>query len=146
MRVLTFASVVALTFEITFSGIGHASESLPKTVNTQLPYPAGVSLMHDPMGWTFRQSGTHLPLYFNEKDSPDKSVCNSECEKQWIPLLVTLANEKSLGQWTIFVRKDGRLQWAFKNRPVYSHIHDTPGKPNGDDVDGVWHLMPHFRS
>ncbi|MEP6549169.1 MAG: hypothetical protein ABJD53_17050 [Gammaproteobacteria bacterium] len=63
---------------------------------------------------------------------------------QWIPLLVS-AGEKSLGEWTIFVRKDGRRQWAFKQRPVYTHIHDSPDMPTGDGVDGVWHLMPHFQ-
>jgi predicted lipoprotein with Yx(FWY)xxD motif len=112
---------------------------------TQLPYPAEVSLVQERMGWTFRQSPSGLPLYLYEPDSPVTSVCNSACESKWIPLLAP-AGEKPLGDWTIFVRKDGRRQWAFEQHPVYTHLHDTPATPTGDREDGVWHLMPHFRS
>src|SRR5665213_208767 len=144
MRGLPFATVV-VALGLAFSISAQASESLPKTLSTQLPYPAGVSLVQDRMGWTYRQSSTDLPLYLYEKDSRDKSVCNSACETQWIPLLAP-TSEKSLGEWTIFVRKDGRRQWAFEQRPVYTHIHDAPDSPTGDGEGGVWHLMPHFRS
>jgi predicted lipoprotein with Yx(FWY)xxD motif len=51
---------------------------------------------------------------------------------------------KSLGQWTIVVRKDGVRQWAFKGRPIYTHIHDSPETATGDGDAGTWHLMPHF--
>jgi predicted lipoprotein with Yx(FWY)xxD motif len=125
------------------STTGGASESIPKALNTQAPYPAAVSLLHESGGWTYRQSGTSAPLYFNEKDSPDKSACDSACETQWYPLLAEPA-EKSVGEWTAFKRRDGRRQWAFKKRPVYTHIHDSADHPMGDGMDGVWHLMPHF--
>ena len=120
-----------------------ASETVPKTVNTQAPYPAAVSLVHESEGWTYRQSGTSAPLYFNEKDSPDKSVCDSACETQWYPLLAP-ADKRSVGEWTAFKRKDGRRQWAFKRRPVYTHIHDSADKPIGDGEAGVWHVLPHL--
>src|SRR5665213_733721 len=130
MRGLSLATVVMIIETISCAP-GHASESLPKTMSAQLPYPAAVSLMQDRMGLTYRQSPSGLPLYLYGADSPGKSACNSTCEMQWIPLLVS-AGEKSLGEWTIFVRKDGRRQWAFKQRPVYTHIHDSPDMPTGD--------------
>jgi predicted lipoprotein with Yx(FWY)xxD motif len=139
---LSLATFAALTLTL-MATPGRSAESMPTTVNTDLPYPAAVSLVQESGGWTFRQNLTSAPLYFNEKDSPDKSVCDSACETQWHPLIAK-AGEKSLGEWTIFRRKDGRRQWAFKKRPVYTHIHDSPDKPNGDGLDGVWHLMPHF--
>ncbi len=144
MRSLNFAAVV-VALGLIISATGHASESALKTSITQLPYPAEVSLVQEQMGWTFRQSSSNLPLYLYEPDSPTKSVCNSACETQWIPLLAP-AGEKPLGDWTPFMRKDGRQQWAFEQHPVYTHLHDTPDMPTGDGVDGVWHLMPHFRS
>ena len=122
---------------------GGASETVPNKVNTQAPYPAAVSLVHESQGWTYRQSGTSAPLYFNQKDSPDKSQCDAACETQWYPLFAQ-ANDKSMGEWTAFRRKDGRRQWAFRRRPVYTHIHDSPDKPIGDGEDGVWHVLPHI--
>jgi predicted lipoprotein with Yx(FWY)xxD motif len=122
---------------------GHSDETIPKAVNTQLPYPAVVSLVQESGGYTFRQNETNAPLYINERDSPGKSVCDDACESQWFPLIAK-ANEKPLGEWTAFKREDGRWQWAFKKRPVYTHIHDSPDQPNGDGMEGVWHLMPHF--
>jgi predicted lipoprotein with Yx(FWY)xxD motif len=124
-------------------GTGGASESVPKEVNTQAPYPAAVSLVHESQGWTYRQSGTSAPLYVNEQDSPGKSVCDSACETQWYPLFAQ-AGEKSMGEWTVFKRKDGRRQWAFRKRPVYTHIHDSPDKPIGDGEGGVWHVLAHL--
>ena len=136
------SSVAVLLIGIVFTTAG-ASEAIPKAVNTQAPYPAAVSLVHESGGWTYRQSGTSAPLYFNEKDSPGVSACDAACETQWYPLMAE-ADGKSIGEWTAFKRKDGRRQWAFKKRPVYTHIHDSPDKPIGDGMDGVWHLMLHF--
>lgn len=148
MRGLTFATAVALTLEFTVSATGHAAETAPKTVNTNMPYPSQVSLMHERSGWTYRKSSVRsekagLPLYFSDADSPGKSVCYGECAMRWVPLIAP-ATEKSLGQWTIVVRTDGLLQWAFKGRPIYTHISDTPENPTGDGDQGTWHLMPHF--
>lgn len=144
MRILTFATVV-VAFGLAIGRTGHAAETIQEALNTQLPYPAAVSLVQDRMGWTFRQSPSNLPLYLYGPDSSGKSVCERACESQWIPLLAS-AGEKPLGYWTIFVRKDGRQQWAFEQRPVYTHLHDKPDMPTGGGVEGVWHLMPHFRS
>ncbi|MGH8255018.1 MAG: COG4315 family predicted lipoprotein [Steroidobacteraceae bacterium] len=117
---------------------------MPQSI-TQLPYPAEVSLVHERMGWTFRQDTSNLPLYLYEPDSPGQSVCDSACEKQWVPLLAP-AGEKPLGDWTIIVRQDGRRQWAFERHPVYTHLRDTAGEAAGDGAASAWHPMPHFRS
>ncbi len=137
------ATVAILMLGLVSSPSG-ASESIPKTLNTQLPYPTAVSLVHESTGWTYRQTATSAPLYFNEKDSPGKSACDSACETQWYPLIAQAHDQRILGEWSTFKRADGRLQWAFRKRPVYTHIHDSPDKPVGDGEDGSWHLMPHF--
>lgn len=60
-------------------------------------------------------------------------MCDAGCETQWYPLFAR-ANDN----------KDGRRQWAFRNWPVYTHVHDSPDKPIGDGEDGVWHVLPHI--
>jgi len=122
---------------------GHAAETLPRTANLQLPYPVEVSLVRDRMGWTFQQSPSGLPLYIYEADSPGKSACNGACAKKWPPLIAP-KGETSVGEWTIFVRTDGRRQWEFKGRPVYTHVPDKRAVPSGEG--GLWKLMPHFHS
>jgi predicted lipoprotein with Yx(FWY)xxD motif len=121
-----------------------AAHSVQPILNTQLPYPAEVSLVQEAQGWTFRQSPTNLPLYLYEPRLSGATACDSACRRQWIPLLAP-AGEKPLGDWTIVVRKDGRQQWAFEQHPVYLHRHDGPDRPSGGSP-GPWHLMPHFRA
>jgi predicted lipoprotein with Yx(FWY)xxD motif len=137
------AVVVAAVMLGVLSAPVRASEIIPKAVRTQAPYPAAVSLVHESAGWTYRETKTGAPLYFNQKDSPGKPVCNRACETQWFPLLAQ-PDDRPTGDWTIFVRKDGRRQWAYRKRPVYTHIHDSADKPTGDGEDGVWHVMPHY--
>src|SRR5947209_17024576 len=86
VRRLLLTTLTAATIGLA-SAIGGASETVPNTVNAQAPYPAAVSLVQESGGYTSRQSGTSAPLYLNEKDSPDKSVCAAACETQWYPLL-----------------------------------------------------------
>ncbi|HEX4050451.1 MAG TPA: hypothetical protein VHY19_06205 [Steroidobacteraceae bacterium] len=111
---------------------------------TQLPYPAQVSLVQESTGWTYRQNATNLALYLYEPATTN-IPCNAACEQQWVPLLAP-TNEKPLGDWTIFVRSDGRAQWAFQQHPVYTRLHDAAGHAAAQPVDGAWRLMPHFRS
>jgi predicted lipoprotein with Yx(FWY)xxD motif len=111
---------------------------------TQLPYPAQVSLVQEPTGWTYRQSSTNLPLYLYEPASV-KTPCSAACERQWIPLLAP-AHARPLGDWTLLIRRDGRAQWAFQQHPVYTRLHATPDEAAAQRVDDVWHLMPHFQS
>lgn len=119
-------------------------QPLPTTANVNLPYPNEVSLIEETAGWTFRQSLTGMPLYLSQGDRPGHSACNTTCSDQWPPLLAP-HNATTLGEWTVIRRRDGKRQWAFKQYPVYLHLHDQPERSLGDKVDGSWHLMPHFR-
>lgn len=119
--------------------------AFPTTTDINLPYPNEVTLIQETAGWTFRQSGTGLPLYLSQKDRPGHSDCNRPCSAQWPPLLAP-PNAKALGDWSVIHRQDGRRQWAFQQHPVYLHTHDQPGRPTGDNVGGSWHLMPYFQA
>jgi predicted lipoprotein with Yx(FWY)xxD motif len=144
MRALAFPVMLASTLFLALNVASHADETVPKTANTNLPYPIEVSLVDEsPHGFTYRQSSTGLPLYISEKDAPEKSNCYSGCATQWIPLQAP-AKAKALGEWSVVKRNDGTRQWAFKGRPIYTHIHDTPQISNEDAGDEIWHILPHF--
>jgi predicted lipoprotein with Yx(FWY)xxD motif len=84
--------------------------------------------------------GTGKTLYTYDKDSKGKSACNGKCADNWPALAADGA--QSNGGWTVIKRDDGKQQWAFKNKPLYTFIKDMkPGDANGDGAGGgAWHI------
>ena len=65
-----------------------------------------------------------------------------QCAVNWPPALATAA-DRSVGDLTIFKRPDGTLQWADEGKPLYTFIQDKkPGDVTGDNMKGVWHVVP----
>ena len=110
------------------------------TPPTNLEHPGQVALMESAAGWYYVHFPTSLRLYVFDLDTDGKSTCNFGCSSAWPPLLAP-DDAESIGHWTVLVREDGRKQWAYKDRPVYLRYHDSPSKPTGDGVDGVWHFL-----
>ena len=81
------------------------------------------------------------PLYSYDRDEKEKSNCNASCAAAWPPLPAP-ANAKPFGRWTVVNRADGKKQWAFDGKPVYTNAHDTEGVATGNGSGGVWHLLP----
>jgi len=80
-----------------------------------------------------------MTVYTYEKDSDGVSNCNDECAKKWPPVLAK-PGDKPRGKLTIITRKDGTLQWADEEEPLYTYVEDKrPGDSKGDNVGGVWH-------
>lgn len=83
----------------------------------------------------------NLSLYTYDKDPEGASVCEAGCATNWPPLLATKEDIAS-GPFSIVARKDGRYQWAYQGKPLYTWIKDKqPGDRTGDNVNGVWHLV-----
>jgi predicted lipoprotein with Yx(FWY)xxD motif len=81
-----------------------------------------------------------LTLYTFDNDSKGKSNCNGQCANLWLPLIATTGASAS-GDFSLITRADGRKQWAYKNKPLYSWSKDTkPGDTTGDGVNSVWHI------
>jgi predicted lipoprotein with Yx(FWY)xxD motif len=84
--------------------------------------------------------GKGMTLYVYDKDAAGKSNCNGKCATNWPPLM-SAADAKPSGDWSIVTRADGGKQWAYKGKPVYTWAKDkAPGDVTGDGVNNVWHI------
>ncbi|MFI4976756.1 MAG: hypothetical protein ACHP84_19665 [Caulobacterales bacterium] len=80
-----------------------------------------------------------MTLYTYTRDMTGFSNCNDQCAAAWPPLAAA-ADAKANGDWTIIVRDDGKKQWAYKGRALYTWSKDfKPGDTTGDGGDnGKW--------
>lgn len=87
-------------------------------------------------------TGENQPLYVYDKDGDGVSQCYDECAAAWPPAIAS-ADAEPAGDWSLVSRTDGTRQWAFRDRPLYSHTEDKTarGAPKGHGVDGVWHVF-----
>jgi predicted lipoprotein with Yx(FWY)xxD motif len=84
-----------------------------------------------------------MTLYTFDRDvaNSGKSVCNGDCAVKWPPHLAA-ASDQARGAYTIVVRDDGKRQWAFKGKPLYTWPEDQdPGDKYGDNYNKVWHII-----
>ena len=97
----------------------------------------------------FRQRGDILVeikgrgVYTYDGDKiANQSDCFAQCRLLWPPMYAE-PESKPKGSFTIFTRKDdGKLQWAFKGKPLYRWVSDLKrGDAGGDGIAGVWRLI-----
>jgi predicted lipoprotein with Yx(FWY)xxD motif len=82
-----------------------------------------------------------LTLYTFDRDAPNKSNCNGDCAVKWPPLMAD-AGAQPMGDYTVVVRDDGKRQWAYKGKPLYTWPEDQePGDKYGDNYNKVWHIV-----
>jgi len=84
-----------------------------------------------------------LTLYTFDRDAAGsgKSVCNGDCAVKWPPHLADAA-ARPMGDYSIVVRDDGKRQWAYKGKPLYTWPEDQePGDKYGDNYNKVWHIV-----
>ena len=105
----------------------------------------GCASMGDPTGVRVAdgmltdKAGMTLYTFDNDPTGGGKSMCNGPCAQNWPPLAAG-AGESAGGDWSIVMRQDGSLQWAYKGKPLYRWIKDQkPGDKTGDGFRGIWH-------
>lgn len=87
-------------------------------------------------------SKTGMTIYTFDKDAPGKSNCKGPCIALWpaVPVADAPSADSAFGS---IKRDDGTEQLTYKSRPVYYFVKDKkPGDVNGDNVKGVWHVIP----
>lgn len=82
-----------------------------------------------------------MTLYTFKKDKKDTSNCYDKCAVAWPPFYVN-EGEVAKGDFAPIKRKDGKMQWAFKNQPLYYFIKDKKKADiKGDKLKGVWFVI-----
>ncbi|WP_218510963.1 hypothetical protein [Variovorax sp. dw_308] len=105
------------------------------TAPNKLPVKAAGGMLVDAKG---------LTLYTFDKDvaNSGKSVCNGDCARKWPPLIAADGASPG-GEYTLVTRDDGKKQWAFRGKPLYTWPEDQePGDKYGDNYLKVWHIIP----
>jgi predicted lipoprotein with Yx(FWY)xxD motif len=59
--------------------------------------------------------------------------CDAKCEKEWQPLLAP-PHAQPHGYWSIYVRPDGKRQWAYREAALFTHVTDPPGTLYGNET------------
>ena len=82
-----------------------------------------------------------MTLYTFAKDKKGMSACNGGCATNWPPLLAK-AGEKGGKGYSTIKRADGKMQWAYKDYPLYTWKNDhKPGDITGDGfLNGAWKI------
>ncbi|TYL49444.1 hypothetical protein FXV75_09200 [Marinomonas sp. IMCC 4694] len=82
-----------------------------------------------------------MTLYTFDKDAGGQSNCYDGCAVKWPPFVAQPGDTliKGLG---LTERKDGAMQWTYKNQPLYTWFGDKKkGDRLGDGLgNGVWHV------
>ena len=77
-------------------------------------------------------------VYSFDGDTASKSACMDECLINRHPVLAP-ALARAQGEWTLFERSPGQLQWVFRGSPLYTFALDqTSWSQQGSDQAG-WH-------
>jgi predicted lipoprotein with Yx(FWY)xxD motif len=81
-----------------------------------------------------------MTLYIFDRDGKGKSNCNGQCAVTWLPLIAD-TDAQAGGSFSFINRDDGRKQWAYKGKPLYTFAKDKkPGDASGEGINNVWHL------
>lgn len=81
-----------------------------------------------------------MSLYLFDKDTAGQSACYDKCAELW-PAVLAPAGFTTMGDFSAAARKDGKLQLAYKGRPLYTwHKDAAKGDTDGDGFRDVWHL------
>ena len=99
--------------------------------------PSGFAVSTTRLG-RLLQTEAKFSVYISDRDGADKSNCDEACARTWIPMLAP-ESARPHGDWSVFERSPGVLQWAFRKKPLYRYVLDEEERSlQGSDVPG-WH-------
>lgn len=106
------------------------------SVSSSGPAPA---MMKD--GMLVNAKGITLYVFDRDMAGSGKSACNGDCAIKWPPVMAA-ADAKAGGDFAIITRDDGKKQWSYKGKPLYTWPEDQePGDKYGDNYLKVWHVV-----
>jgi predicted lipoprotein with Yx(FWY)xxD motif len=144
--VLGFGVLAAGLCGQAFAGNEHVPVATPAGITLQSVKLGAASVEAGGLGARQAQRNVYadpkgMTLYTYEKDTAGKSTCVAECATAW-PAVIAPAGAKTFGPWTIVARDDGKQQWAFNGKPLYTYAKDAKiGDGTGNGLDsGSWQL------
>lgn len=115
------------------SGQDTGAARIPLNPNPAIP--PGFKILNTGLG-RLVLTGENRSVYSFDGDRPHKSNCDEVCTLTWMPILAA-ATIQPRGEWTVFERKPGVLQWAFRKKPLYTYVADTrPAAVHGNELGG----------
>lgn len=141
------AGLLAAGVVVLFGGPAQSREALAREGPAAVPsHPREVALVKEgAKGSVYRKFPSGLRLYVSDRDPPGRSVCVNGCASAWPPVFAP-QDAQPVGDWTVVKRPDGRPQWAYRGKPVYTRFHDAPDEPTGEGLYGVWRMLRHTPS
>jgi predicted lipoprotein with Yx(FWY)xxD motif len=114
---------------------GHGLEGGWQAIVIQPPpaLPTWATTQRVDIGWVFaNQQGFTVYAPARPEAQAAAQTCPAECMRRyWRPLLAA-AEDRPVGKWTIIVNTEGQRQWAYSDRPLYTHTRDAkPGEMKG---------------
>lgn len=89
----------------------------------------------------------NFSVYASDKDTVDKSMCDADCTRTWIPLLAP-GTARAQGEWSVLERSPGVRQWVFRQQPLYVNVLETTGghqwSLEGSDAPGWRNVYTQF--
>ena len=139
MEKITMSKFKIITAAVVAMSISTPSYSVDIPVMESIEsYPVDVAFSIDGV----RAFPSGLPIYTYDEDSLAESTCYVGCIGPWSPLLVSFPSNYAVGYWSQIVRRDNRIQWAYKGHPIYTHFGDKANLVTGDgDESGKWHVV-----
>jgi len=102
--------------------------------------PARAAVPETKDGVLTGDNGMTLYTFDKDKAHAGKSACTGGCAKNWPPFLAN-ASDSASGDYSFVERADGKMQWAYKGKPLYFwHKDKKPGDKTGDGFKHVWHV------
>ena len=143
MRVFNFvilSSLAVAAIAGCSSGSDHKNNS-GYMQNGSADYKQDRTYMADTSAGSVMTSPQGMTVYTFDMDQAGTSACYGDCAMKWPPVLGD-GSAQEYGKMSLITRTDGRKQWAYSGKPLYTYHDDAAaGDVKGDDVGGVWHVV-----
>ncbi len=116
--------------------LGCVTTALAQSVSV----PADIQLATRGHGWVLTDAAG-MTLYTYTKDQRySEPLCVDTCAETWPPLVANGETQSNV-DWSVIKRDDGRYQWAFRGKPLYTSSRDVaPADMNGDEYQQQWYV------
>ncbi len=108
-------------------------------VGPEMDLPSGFVLVSTHRGVALL-TDRGFSVYSPDAGPRSSAPCDAACRRIWRPVPAP-ASGRARGDWTIFARDTGELQWSFRGQPLYRYLPDPrPRAQDGADQPG-WHRV-----